>query len=181
MNWKKFGLCAVGAILFSVLASAPASAGSFGVYGAYWDAKDPDASWGVGARVGFDFVKYLELEFHGTYYGDFGQDILGTSVDIRAIPLDGGLRFNFIPEGKVNPYVGLGFTYYFLDVSEGSIDNETGWYAEAGLEIGKGNTKFMMEAAWRKLDTAISLGAIDFDGDWSGVCGQVGVNWTWGQ
>jgi len=181
VNLKKLGLCAVGALIFTVLASAPASAGSFGVYGAYWDAKDPDSSWGVGARVGFDFVKYLELEFHGTYYGDFGQDILGTSVDMRAIPVDGGLRINFLPEKVVNPYVGAGFTYYFLDVSDGSVDNTTGWYAEGGLEIGKGNTKFMMEAVWRKMDTSVSLDAFDFDTTFDGITAQVGVNWTWGQ
>jgi len=177
MNWKRVALCVATSILFAV----PSWAGSFGLYGAYWDSDDAGSSWGGGARIGFDFVKYLELEFHGTYYPDFGTDVLGTSFDVTAIPTDGGLRINFLPTKPVNPYIGAGATYYFLDSSEGSLDNTTGWYGEAGLEFGGKNTRFFMEAMWRAMDTTLSFNSFDTDANFDGVSGQVGVNWTWGK
>ena len=177
MNWKKVVLCAATAVFFTV----PSWAGSFGVYGAYWDSSDGGSSWGGGARVGFNFVKFLELEFHGTYYPSFGADILGSNVDIKATPVDGGLRFNILPTKAVNPYVGVGASYYFMDSSDGSIDNTTGWYGEAGVEFGGKNAKFFVEAMWRAMDTTLSISSIDADADFNGVTGQAGINWSWGK
>jgi outer membrane protein W len=177
MNWKRVALCVATSILFAV----PSWAGSFGLYGAYWDSDNAGNSWGAGARIGFDFVKYLELEFHGTYYPDFGADVLGTNVDVTAIPTDGGLRVNFLPDKKFNPYIGAGASYYFLDASDGSLDNTTGWYGEAGLEFGGKNTRFFLEAMWREMDATLSLNSFDTDANFNGVSGQMGVNWTWGK
>jgi len=179
MNWKKIVVCTTAALFFTV----PSWAGSFGVYGAYWDSNDASSSWGGGARVGFSFVKFLELEFHGTYYPDFGADILGSSIDITATPVDGGLKFNILPDKAFNPYVGAGTSYYFMDTSDGSIeiDNSTGWYGEAGLDFGGDNARFFVEAVWRVMDTSLSVGSADADADFDGVTGQVGINWTWGK
>jgi len=176
MNWKKVTVCVAAMFLFAV----PSWAGSFGVYGSYWDSSDADASWGAGVRVGFDFFKWMELEFHGTYFPDFGTDILGSTVDITATPVDGGLRFDFLPDKKFNIYAGLGASYYFMDASDGSMDNSTGWYGEAGLEFGK-NTHFFVEAMWRAMDTTLSVGSFDDDADFDGISGQVGFNWKWGK
>jgi outer membrane protein with beta-barrel domain len=176
MNWKKFVLCAATVLCFAV----PSWAGSFGVYGSYWDSDDASSSWGGGVRVGFDFFKWMELEFHGTYFPDFGADILGSNVDITATPVDGGLRFNFLPEKKINVYAGAGASYYFMDASDGSMDNSTGWYGEAGLEFGK-NSRFFVEAMWREMDTTLSFSSFDADANFNGVTGQVGFNWKWGK
>src|SRR5262249_28552198 len=146
-----------------------------------WDSKDADSSWGGGARVGFSFVKFLELEFHGSYFPNFGADILNSSIDITATPVDGGLRFNILPGKAINPYGGAGASYYFMSSNEGSIDNQTGYYGEAGLEFGGKNTKIFAEAMWRKMDATLSLSAIDFDGSFDGITGNVGVNWSWGK
>jgi Outer membrane protein beta-barrel domain len=176
MNWKKFALCTATVLLFT----APSWAGSIGVYGSYWDSDDASSSWGGGVRMGFDFFKWMELEFHGTYFPDFGADILGSSVDITATPVDGGLRFNFLPEKSVNIYAGAGASYYFMDASDGSMDNSTGWYGEAGLEFGK-NSRFFVEAMWREMDTTLSISSIDADANFNGITGQVGFNWKWGK
>ena len=176
MNWKKAALCVAAMFLFAV----PSWAGSFGVYGSYWDSNDGGSSWGGGVRVGFDFFKWMELEFHGTYFPDFGADILGSNVDITATPVDGGLRFNFLPDKAVNVYAGAGASYYFMDASDGSMDNSTGWYGEAGLEFGK-KSRFFVEAMWREMDTTLSFNSFDADADFNGVTGQVGFNWKWGK
>src|SRR5262252_5004925 len=78
MSWKKILL--VGIFAMVVTAGIPAHAGTIGVYGAFWDTDDADSSWGGGVRMGFDFLKWMELEFHGTYYPNFGGDVLGSSV-----------------------------------------------------------------------------------------------------
>ena len=179
MNWKRLLFCAFAAALFSI----PAQAGTVGLYGAYWDTDEADSSVGAGARVGFDFVDWLELEFHGTYYPDLQGDLVGfpESLDITAIPVDGGLKFKFAPDATVTPYVGVGFTYYFLDIDDGEIDNTTGWYAEAGLLAGGGHTRFFIEGLWRAMDTSVALNAIDANANFEGWCLNTGVNWRWGQ
>jgi hypothetical protein len=176
VNWKKLTVC----LALFTLCSAPSWAGSFGVYGAYWNPDVVDDNFGGGARIGFDFVKFLELEFHGTYFPDFEVETLSGPAEIHAIPVDGGLRINFIPEGGFNPYIGAGVTQYFLDSDDVSIDNETGWYGEAGFEAGE-HTKFFAEVMWRKLDTTLSFGSFDEDTNMDGWGVNAGVNWSWGK
>ena len=159
---------------------APAMAGSFGVFGSYWDSSDASNSWGGGARVGFGFVKFLELEIKGTYYPSFTLTESGQSVDFKATPVDGGLRFNILPEKSINPYVGAGATYYFLNTSDGSADNKTGWYGEGGVEFGK-KTHIFVEAVWRKMDTTLSFNSFDTNVTFDGWSGDVGFNWSWGK
>jgi hypothetical protein len=176
MNWKRM----VAALAVAMCFSVPARAGSLGFYGSYWDSDQADSSAGGGGRVGFAFVKYLEIEFRGTYYPSFTTDVMGTSVEVKAKPLDGGLRVNLLPSGPVNPYVGAGLTYYFLDSDAGGIDNKAGIYGQAGLEIGKETRRFFVEAVWRKMDTTISLAAFDRDADFDGIAADAGFVWRWG-
>jgi outer membrane protein W len=177
VNLKKLAMVVATLALFSV----PTQAGSFGAYGSYWTSDDADNSWGAGARVGFNFAKWLELEFHGTYYPDFGAEVFAQNIEVRAIPVDGGLKVNFLPGKMVNPYAGLGGTYYFLDTDQGDIDNETGIYGEAGLDFGKENARFFVEAMWRKLDTSVRVSSFDQDVTFDGIDWHAGVVWRWGK
>ncbi|MGH9749132.1 MAG: outer membrane beta-barrel protein [Candidatus Polarisedimenticolia bacterium] len=176
MNWKRVVL----ALSTLALLATPARAGSFGAYGSHWDTDEADSSLGVGARLGFELVKILELEFRGTQYPDFKTDVALGDVDIKATPVDGGLRVNLLPSGPVNPYVGAGVTYYFLDPDQGDMDDETGWYAAAGLELGGDSGRFFVEALWRKLDTSISFGIFDADAQFDGLAINAGGVWRWG-
>ena len=176
MNWKKFALCTATVLCFAV----PTWAGSFGVYGSYWDSDDAGSSWGGGVRAGFNFLSWMELEFHGTYFPSFGADVTGTNIDVTALPVDGGLRFNFLKDKPVNIYAGAGASYYFMDATDIDLDDATGWYAEAGLEFGK-NSHFFVEAMWRAVDTTASNGSVDEDASLNGITGNVGFNWKWGK
>ncbi|HEU5181808.1 MAG TPA: outer membrane beta-barrel protein [Candidatus Polarisedimenticolia bacterium] len=178
MSWKKFLLVGIFAMAFMAV---PAHAGTVGVYGAFWDTDDADSSWGAGARVGFDFLSWLELEFHGTYFPEFGGDVLGSDIDISVIPVDGGLKFKLFPNKPATLYVGAGATYYFLDSDDVEIDNETGYYAEAGVEFGGEHTRLFFEVMWRAMDATIDSGILSGDASFDGLTGQFGVNWTWGK
>ena len=164
------------------LFSAPSWAGSFSLFGSYWNSKDADASWGAGARVGFNLTKVLEMEFHGSYYPDFKDDEFpGQSFDLTAIPVDGGLKFNFAPDSALNPFVGAGVTYYFLSTSPGGVDNQTGVYLDAGVDMGdKDGARFFAEVMWRKVDTSVSFGAFDEDVRFDGLGLNAGATWRWG-
>ena len=173
------------AMLLAILAlfSAPSWAGSFSVYGSYWDTKDADASWGAGVRTGFNFTKMLELEFRGTYYPDFKNDqFSGQAFELTAIPVDGGLKLNFLPDQVVNPFIGGGVTYYFLSTDPGSVEDQSGVYLNGGLDIGaKDSARFFAELMWRKVDTALSFGAFDEDVKFDGVSLNAGATWRWGK
>jgi hypothetical protein len=161
-------------------AAMPAYAGSVGVYGSYWDSSDVGSTEGLGVRLGFDMFKWMELEFHGTYYSDFSQDVQSQSFKLTALPVDGGLRFNLLPKSKVNVYVGAGVTYYFMDTNFGSVGNEFTYYGDAGLEFGGDKTKFFVEAMWRNLDTNVNdptTGSVDVS--FSGISANAGINWRW--
>ncbi len=177
MHWKRM----VTGLAAFMLFSAPARAGSFGFYGSYWDSDQADSSAGGGGRIGFNFVKFLELEFHGTYYPSFTTDIGGQAVDVKAKPVDGGLRVNFLPSSPINPYVGAGVTRYFLDTDQGGIEDKNGIYGEAGLDLGSGNSRFFIEALWRKVDTQISLASFDRNARFDGIAANAGVVWRWGK
>src|SRR6059036_669623 len=177
MSWKMM----VTGLAATALLCAPALAGSLGVYGSYWNSDQADSSSGGGGRIGFAFAKFLELDFHGTYYPSFTTDVNGQSVDVKAKPVDGGLRVNLLPSSPFNPYVGAGVTYYFLSTDQGAIDSKTGIYGQAGLDVGSGNTRFFVEALWRKMDTHISLASFDRDAKFDGVAANAGVAWRWGR
>ena len=176
MNWKRTVTALAAGMLFSI----PAWAGSFGVYGSYWDSDQADRSWGGGGRVGFSFVKLLELDFHGTYYPSFTTDIGGQSVDVKAKPVDGGLRVNLLPGGPINPYAGAGVTYYFFSTNQGDIDSKTGIYGQAGLEFGR-DSRFFVETLWRKMDARIRLASFSRDTRFDGFSANAGFTWRWGK
>jgi Outer membrane protein beta-barrel domain len=177
MNWKRLATIFALVAMFSV----PAQAGSFGVYGSYWDSDQASHSTGGGARVGFTFVKFLELDFHGTYYSDFKTDVGGQSVDVKAKPVDGGLRVNLLPGGPLNPFVGAGATYYFLDTSQGSIQSKTGIYGQAGLEFGGAGPRFFVEALWRRMESHLDLASFDTRTRFDGFAANAGFTWRWGR
>lgn len=171
------------AVAILAMFSVPTWAGGFGVYGSYWDSKDVGNSWGAGARAGFNFTKRLGLDFHATYYPDFKDDSsAGRNLDLTAIPVDGGLRFDFMPEKSFNVFVGGGVSYYFLSISPGSVDDKTGVYLNGGVDFGKmRGTNFFAEVIWRKVDTNVEFNAFHSDVKFDGLGINAGVSWRWGK
>src|SRR5262245_19958352 len=176
---KKAILALVVVLAAAAVTATPSYAGSIGVYGSYWDGNDVGSSYGAGVRLGFDMFKWLGLEFHGTYYSDFTQEIDSNDFELTALPVDGGLRINLFGESKFNLYFGAGVTYYFMDTNLGSVDDEFTYYGEGGVEFGSKNTKFFAELLWRDLDTTVDDPSGDDDIDFSGISANAGINWRW--
>lgn len=147
-------------ILFAAAALAilagPASATDFSVFGSYWDTQDADEALGAGAKVRLG--RFVELR--GTYFSDVTADTDPERFDfeVSAIPLEAGLRFDFAEGAAFSPYVGGGAGYYLLDTTEGDIDDEVGYYAVLGAELGQRDSglSFMAEAIYRGMEATVS-------------------------
>jgi Outer membrane protein beta-barrel domain len=184
---RKTSLILIVAALSAAVAS-PAFAGGFSIFGSYWNTKDADAVGGGGVRVGVPLGTVVDLDLRGTYYQKLKADPLDRLGDanspfqrgIQALPLDVGLRFNLAHYEVVNPYVGGGATYYLLDSDSGNVDDEVGWYALAGLNLGR----FFVEADYRDVSATVKRNGelpdaiVDrVDLDLSGVAVNAGFNW----
>ena len=187
MDWKKPLVCSALAALCSVPAWAgskildPELVGHLGVSGSLWDADEADRSYGAGIEIGYLFGSFVELEFHGTYFPDFETEAFLTTFRIEATPVDGGLSYNILPRGRVNPYVGAGLTYCFLDSDVGEIDGNSGWYGGVGLDTGSDHFRFFAEVKWRQLEAVVRLGDSETKANLDGVALTLGGMVRWNQ
>ena len=162
-----------------IAGTVSAQAGSFGVFGSYWDSDEADTAAGAGVLLGFNFATRLTLEFRGTYFDDFEADEFATTFDVSVIPIDAGLRIDILQDKVVNPYIGGGVTYYLLDTDLGEIDDEGGYYGLFGLDFGSEHVRFFVEGMYRHAEGTVEEGGFDADIDFTGVTGNAGVIWRW--
>lgn len=162
-----------------LLIGASAQAGGLGVFGSYWDPDEGDDTWGVGARWrgGIDTF-YFGLR--GTYYDDV-EDVLPV-VDFEVIPVDASVGVQTDVNDEVQLYAGAGVTYYFLDADNADLDDEVGWFLEAGAELRVGPRMAIFgEVLWRSVEGTVEgddLGEIDtnkVDIDLDGITVNVGL------
>lgn len=144
-------------ILFAAAALAllagPAMAADIGAYGSYWATEDADEALGAGAKVRFGV-----FELRGTYFSDVTADTEPESRDfeVSAIPLEAGVAFKFAEGARFSPYIGGGAGYYLLDTTEGDIDDEVGYYAVLGTDIGSpSGLSFMVEGIYRSMEATV--------------------------
>jgi hypothetical protein len=182
---------ALGAL---TLLAAPATAGSVGVFGSWWDTDAADAAAGVGALFDFDVGRGFDLEFRGSYFDDLTAviDTGDETIDapFTATILDFGVTYNFgrVKGKKTNFYLGGAASYYTfsLDYSnQGNIDDEAGWLLLAGVDtpIG-GNWVVFFEAMWREAEMDIkgndlSFSTIENGVDLRGAEANLGFAFRW--
>lgn len=129
----------------AVLLTAPAMAGSAGVYGAWWTSEDASDSLGLGGWVDFYLGKGMEIEFRGSHFSDFeAENDVGDRADLRVTAWDLGFTYNFSHRSgnKLNPYIGGGGTILSAELNRienhkelGTVDDEWGYYLVGGLEF----------------------------------------------
>src|SRR5439155_16562343 len=163
-----------------------ANAGSVGLFGAYWNPTDTDAAGGGGLKWAIPLGRSpLDLQFRGTYFASVDRTDNAFRVKVRDFPAEAGVTVNFGRQ-QVNPYVGGGLGYHFLDSSEGALRDEVGVYAVGGVEIGrKKGASFDVEATYRRMRGTVrsihGTGQINIsyhvDLDLSGPGVDAGVTW----
>lgn len=167
--------------LVAALCAAPSIsyAGDVAVHGSMWDGKD-DPGWGAGLKVGVPVHKMFEVELRGTWIEEMTPHKLDGGVEMDAVPVEAGLSWNFLPEDMINPYISGGANFVFVDSSVGDANNEWGWYAGGGLEIGPPEgLAGMVEVLYRDVDGDLDLGETDVRYDLGGVAANVGLLYRW--
>lgn len=169
-NMRRIVFTSILALLF---ATAPAAASDLSLFGSYWSPSDFDETAGGGLRFGFG-GGVVQFELRGTYYPDITEDLnelLDTDdselddFELKAIPAEAGIVFNFAQDSSVSPYIGGGATYYLLDTNVGEVDDEAGFYGVVGLRGGgaNGGVGFFAEALYRNVEGSVKFDPEDFD------------------
>lgn len=180
-------LIAVG-LLTLMAAPSWAGGGGFGLFGSGWGPDQADGVYGGGLKIEADVSHGLDFEFKTSFFDRLRSDYPG-DIDLEwsATIADMGLAYNFNREG-LNPYLGLGASYYFFDTVErgqGTIKNDIGWYVEGGLEVPIGSRwAFFAEVLWRQMEMTLSGDGLGFNVekliyDISGPAANLGIMITW--
>ena len=179
------------ALCFLTLMAAPswAGGGGIGVFGAAWGPDQADGIFGGGAKIEASVGHGLDFEFKTSFFDRLQSSLpSGREFEFSTTIAEMGLAYNFGRDKNLNPYLGVGMSYYLFDVVDediGSIGNETGWYFEGGLEIPIGvRWAFFVEAMWREVDMTLKGDDLGFETrkeifDMGGAAANVGFMMTW--
>lgn len=171
-----------------LLGTVVASANGLGVFGSYWNTKDADSGWGGGAKLQFDVMPNVCIEGRGSYFPDFGDSDSDSSMDV--IPVEADAIIKFPISDSLTPYVGGGAGYYMFDVDSDNdgvkvdVDDEFGWFALAGVEIGLSKqVSLFAEGKYTWLDVtakATGMGVdVSEDASMDGFGGNAGLMLKW--
>ena len=178
---RKSVLVLVGCLVLS--ATPTWAGGAFHLFGTYGEVTQVDRSFGFGARgsIGGD---RLVVDLTATWFPSrngtvVNEDGFVIQDDLQIIPFDLGLRYVFAPGSELRPYIGAGVSYVLINLSDGSADDETGYYALAGLifETGAASGLFA-EMIYRNADATVSYSGVDYDRNFGGIAGSFGIFWT---
>jgi len=138
--------------LLLLLVTGTASAGSFSLFGSWWDQGDISGIGGWGLRMTRGeggWIMDLSLGFFRNR-GQTGDPAFPWEGKVSVKPLEFGLRYTSPYPHLFRPYAGGGFSYNYLNVSPGSANNMWGWYAVGGFYLGNIRTvDFMAEVLYR--------------------------------
>lgn len=173
----------LAALALALLIPASTSlASGLAIYGSYWSSDALDDTAGAGLKFSIPLGETLNLDLRGTYYEPFDDDALQDEIDdlfedgpnpdrdifnseLKIIPVEAGLSFN-LGDGAIQPTLGAGASYFLIDSDRGSVDDEVGWYASAGLNFAReGSAGFFLEGVYRSAEGEVSEDEDDVDFD----------------
>jgi len=185
----------LGLAALVVLAATPVMAGGIAVMYSTWDTDTADDDQGAGVKIEIDMNPNLDLEFRASFFDSFAQVDRFELYEIEATPIDMGFAWHFIPDGRVNPYLGAGGTFLLISPNPAVGEEETsrphsqeefGWYGEAGIEfVVADQFSIFVEALYRDASGEVrgrDLGTapqFDFEVDFGGVAANFGFMFRW--
>lgn len=176
------------------LVASPAWSSSFGLFATGITTDDAGEEIGLGLLLEFDMGSHVDFQVRGSLYEDLETDADPVVYDIQAAPIDVGFNYDFLPDDRMNFYVGLGLTHWVLDFSTDTtpgtpgrgidIDGENGVYAELGIELAVHRTWHgFLEAVYRTAKAEVEgddLGMpTDQEVKLNGVAVNVGAKIAW--
>jgi hypothetical protein len=185
VHMKRFSFAVLLTVSAILLTHVPA-AHAFGIMGSWWniDKADEDG-WGGGIRQEIPLLPWGWGDHDTT--ADAEEALIRLSLDTRAsyfrfsdsdlnvIPLEVG---GMIGLGVL--YAELGGGYYIMD-ADYDVQNDWGWFALAGVMLGRGATGLFGEVKWTSLTADINnvdvdLGDVPNSLDADGVGINVGIS-----
>ena len=168
------------ALLALMVCANLASANGLGFFGSYWKLEDADdGGFGGGAKLQMSFGDYVALELRGTYF----PDLMGTEPKLTAVPVEIGLIVLLPLSETVKPFFGGGPGYYMFDIEDGEVDDNLGWYALAGVQVGLGeHAAFFANGKYTSIEATVKgddLGEVEDMDKITGFGGDVGLMFTW--
>jgi hypothetical protein len=204
-RWARPLAFTVAVVSVLAVGAAPASAaGTFNLFGSFWNTDEADDTAGGGLGVGIPLGERWQVDLRGSYYEELANEPLEALFDtddpvfqrtgLQVLPVDAGLRYNFNPEERYNFYLGGGASYYLLDSDFGDVSDEVGAYALLGMDIGNPDgLSFFVEGMWRIAEATVEvdpddLGDIDevddlvneVPVDLNGLGVSAGLSWRFG-
>lgn len=176
---------------FLALVTVPAWAGGIGIMYSTWDTDDMSDDEGVGFKIEFDVGQYVDFEIRGAWLDELGTSTQGEVFQLEAMPVDVGLSTDFLHDRKVQPFVGGGLSYVFLNakVAGDSVlrtDDEVGYYLVAGLRGSlTERVSLFGELLRRDLKTEITSDGFlnrdfeNFSANLAGIGANVGLSLSW--
>ena len=116
-------------------------------YLTYWDGSDDGVGGGVKLRK--KFLAFLSADIRASYV-DFSD--LNTSV----VPLEATLMVGF--PFFIEPYAGLGASYYIFDTDLPGLDNGAGAYGVLGVQFNLWVVGAMAELRWNEAEADLMDG-----------------------
>lgn len=181
---KRFSYLMVAALMCACVTMPASAESNYALFLTYYDGSSTESSFGGGLK-GDWLIGDTPWGFEArlTYLGDLGidtapyQDIVG-DLDVMALPVDLGFNYHFMENRNI--WLGAGMTYAFLDVNNGDVDDEWGWYATAGYQTGEpgGNWSFFSEVIYRVIEGKVNTsGLFETDLDtWDASLNGLGIS-----
>lgn len=118
-------ILAAGLVWIGMIGTAKGVETSLTAYATYWDGDTE--GYGAGLKVRKSFLAFLSGDIRGGYvdFNDASTSVIPVEATVMAqIPF------------MLEPYVGVGAGYYFVDSEVAALDeNVAGYYALAGLQF----------------------------------------------
>jgi len=138
---KKLLVVAAALMLTGVSEMAYGGETSLAGYLTYWDGSAE--GYGGGVKVRKKFLAFLSADVRAGYV-DFSD--LNTSV----VPLEATFMVGF--PFVVEPYAGIGASYYIFDTDIPGVDNGTGVYGVLGAQLNLWVVGAMAELRWNEAE-----------------------------
>ena len=167
-----------------ILAAPAWAGGGYSLFGSYGSVDNHEFAVGAGMRLTLGGERWMG-DLTWTWYKNVSGvgTVAGFEDNLQVIPTELGVRFLMNPRGKVIPYLGVGLTFFYVNLNDGSASNPVGGYAMFGINFGAKRAKFFAEALYRYGRTDVSY---RYAGDerWTGTMDvggfavNAGVAWT---
>jgi hypothetical protein len=182
---KRFGFLLIAALMCACVTLPAAAESNYALFLHYYDGSDTESSFGGGLSADW-LIKESPwgIMLRATYMGDLGYDTgelgeLYGDLDVMALPLDLGVMYHFLENRNI--WFGGGLTYAFLDVNNGRMDDEWGWFLDLGYQSGEPGAPwaFWVDATYRYIEGNVEPGLLSgldtYDASLNGLGLSAGV------